>query len=107
MSKSRWLLALVFLGSIALVPVTSRANASDPGFGSPSICDAVVGNLVKNCGFETGDFPPWTATPAESLSLVPFGPPIAATSLHSSQAKSLLTSTSPRLLRLRPGGASF
>ena len=25
-----------------------------------SICDAVVGNLVTNCGFETGDFTGWT-----------------------------------------------
>jgi hypothetical protein len=25
-----------------------------------SICDAVAGNLVANCGFETGDFTSWT-----------------------------------------------
>ena len=25
-----------------------------------SICDAVAGNLVTNCGFETGDFTGWT-----------------------------------------------
>jgi hypothetical protein len=25
-----------------------------------SICDATVGNLVSNCGFETGDFTSWT-----------------------------------------------
>jgi hypothetical protein len=25
-----------------------------------SICDAAVGNLVANCGFETGDFTSWT-----------------------------------------------
>jgi hypothetical protein len=27
-----------------------------------SICDAVVGNLVTNCGFETGDFTGWSNT---------------------------------------------
>jgi hypothetical protein len=25
-----------------------------------SVCDAVAGNLVTNCGFETGDFTGWT-----------------------------------------------
>jgi hypothetical protein len=33
-----------------------------PGFAGSvdSICDAVAGNLVSNCGFETGDFTDWT-----------------------------------------------
>ena len=26
----------------------------------PSICDSVANNLIKNCGFETGDFSDWT-----------------------------------------------
>jgi len=34
-----------------------------PTFAS-SICDAVSGNLVSNCGFETGDFTSWTVTNA-------------------------------------------
>ena len=33
-----------------------------PGFASPSLCDAVSGNRVMNCGFETGDFTNWTPT---------------------------------------------
>jgi hypothetical protein len=33
-----------------------------PSFASPSLCDAVTGNLVMNCGFETGDFTDWTPT---------------------------------------------
>jgi hypothetical protein len=28
----------------------------------PSICDAVSGNLITNCGFETGDLSGWTVT---------------------------------------------
>jgi MYXO-CTERM domain-containing protein len=32
-----------------------------PAFGSSvSICDGVSGNLVQNCGFETGNFSSWT-----------------------------------------------
>ena len=61
MPKSRGLLAFAILGSIALVPV---ANASDPF--RASICDHVAGNLVMNCGFETGNFSDWTVTPAAS-----------------------------------------
>lgn len=57
MSKSRCLLVLVFLGSIALVPMGSWANAIHPD--QPSICDAVAGNLVmtavlKRATFRTG-----------------------------------------------------
>jgi uncharacterized protein (TIGR03437 family) len=37
-----------------------------PGFAAAnqSICDAVPGNLVANCGFETSDFTDWTITAA-------------------------------------------
>jgi hypothetical protein len=34
-----------------------------PGFASPSLCNAIAGNLVPNCGFETGDFTGWTVAP--------------------------------------------
>ena len=54
MSKSRCLLAFAILGSIALVPVASWADALHPD--PANISDAVAGNLVKKCGFETGDF---------------------------------------------------
>ena len=40
----------------AIVP----ASGGDP----PSICNAIAGNLVSNCGFETGSFSGWTTTPA-------------------------------------------
>jgi hypothetical protein len=65
MSKSRCFVALVFLGSIVFLPIASRADAihSDPA----SICDAVAGNLVINCGFETlPPFSNWTVTDAAS-----------------------------------------
>ena len=35
-----------------------------PTFAASSICGAVSGNLILNCGFETGDFTDWTATDA-------------------------------------------
>jgi hypothetical protein len=31
-----------------------------PAMAGGSLCDAVAGNLVTNCGFETGDFTGWT-----------------------------------------------
>ena len=34
--------------------------ATAPAWASSSVCDAVAGNLVTNCGFETGDFTGWT-----------------------------------------------
>jgi hypothetical protein len=34
--------------------------AAVPGFAGASLCDATAGNLVPNCGFETGDFTSWT-----------------------------------------------
>jgi hypothetical protein len=36
--------------------------ASSPAWAAASICDAVAGNLITNCGFETGDFTGWTLT---------------------------------------------
>ncbi len=42
-------------------------------WGSTSICSAITGNLVSNCGFESGDFTGWTLigndVPGESGSL--------------------------------------
>jgi hypothetical protein len=42
---------------------------ASPSFASPSICDAVSGNLVTNCGFETGDFTDWTTSGGTNLNV--------------------------------------
>src|SRR5947208_8894751 len=51
------------LASIAIA-VVMGAIVSGLGSGSaiaiPSICDSVTGNIVSNCGFETGTFASWT-----------------------------------------------
>ena len=50
-------------GSIAIA-VVMGAIVSGLGSGSaiaiPSICDGIAGNIVSNCGFESGDFTSWT-----------------------------------------------
>ncbi|MGB0062881.1 MAG: PEP-CTERM sorting domain-containing protein [Terracidiphilus sp.] len=45
-------LAVVSTFAVVALPLTAHATSS--------ICDAVAGNLVSNCGFETGDFTGWT-----------------------------------------------
>jgi hypothetical protein len=65
-----------------LAVVAAKANATKVAVlptANPdraSICDAVAGNLVKNCGFETGDFSDWTVKFAPS----PFGPTLEVAS---------------------------
>ncbi|HTW65673.1 MAG TPA: hypothetical protein VME17_13695 [Bryobacteraceae bacterium] len=53
----------ILLVAVALVSVPAWADkvvpTGGPGTDSPSICDAITGNLVSNCGFETGDFTSW------------------------------------------------
>lgn len=44
---------LVLVCAFAVMALTLRAE-------SLSTCDSVAGNLVANCGFETGDFTGWT-----------------------------------------------
>ncbi len=63
------LLALLLLGA---VPAGGQAKKPGTAGGAkgvdrPSICDAIPGNLVQNCGFETGDFTDWTATGADTF----------------------------------------
>jgi hypothetical protein len=64
-SKSKVFLGLVLVGLLVLTAPTAllaqkAAPPSVPAVDPPSICDAVAGNLVANCGFETGTFASWT-----------------------------------------------
>jgi PEP-CTERM motif-containing protein len=59
--------------TIVLTAIVVVVGAIVSGLGSgsalavASICDAIAGNLVKNCGFETQpDFTDWTTIPAAS-----------------------------------------
>jgi MYXO-CTERM domain-containing protein len=42
-----------------------------PALATPSLCDAVSGNLVKNCGFETGTLANWTRTESINDTIIP------------------------------------
>jgi hypothetical protein len=46
----------LFLSAAALLTLIVAPVSA----GSISICDQVAGNLVQNCGFETGSLGPWT-----------------------------------------------
>ncbi|MBA2590402.1 MAG: hypothetical protein H0U98_17450 [Alphaproteobacteria bacterium] len=47
------------LAATALLAIGSgSANAT------PSLCNAVAGNLLQNCGFESGSFSGWNTSPA-------------------------------------------
>jgi hypothetical protein len=50
-----YLKRLVFLGAVLglVLPNLAMANITEP-------CTSVPGNLIVNCGFETGDFTGWT-----------------------------------------------
>jgi len=42
-----------------------------PSFGGTlSICDHIAGNLVRNCGFETGDFTDWTHSGSSAFTFI-------------------------------------
>lgn len=64
--------ALAVLGVAALpvfaqkTPLPNAPSAPD----EPMICDAIAGNLVSNCGFETGDFSDWTLSGNTSFTVV-------------------------------------
>jgi hypothetical protein len=45
-------------------PAQAKPIVPSGGIDPPSVCDAIAGNLVVNCGFETGNFAGWTTTPA-------------------------------------------
>jgi hypothetical protein len=63
--KIRWSFALLVLVCAAALPLSA---------GSVSLCDAQAGNLVVNCGFETGDFSGWTTGGNFAFTSVQNGP---------------------------------
>lgn len=78
LSRFQTFFSLVFLSALALMlPSVSYANkivptgpvAPDP----PSICNGVSGNIVTNCGFETGFFTGWTLSNTNATSVESFG----------------------------------
>jgi hypothetical protein len=78
------LLALLLFGAVpargqAKQPAGWAGGGGGAGTGAdppPSICDAIPGNLVQNCGFETGDFTNWTvvANNTPVCNAMTFGP---------------------------------
>ncbi len=48
--------------TLALAAVVVLGFAAPTIKAAPSACDAVSGNIVLNCGFETGTFSSWTQT---------------------------------------------
>jgi PEP-CTERM motif len=52
-SKPKIFHLALFLGALALA-------LASPAMADPSVCDAVAGNLVANCGFEASSVAPWT-----------------------------------------------
>jgi len=63
----------VFGFSLLLAAAIGFGRLSTPAAAAPSICDAIPGNLIVNCGFEMGNFPSlrgWTQSGNISLTFV-------------------------------------
>jgi hypothetical protein len=56
----RNLLRIALLAAVAGLSSILSGFGSAPAIATPSLCDSIAGNLVANCGFETGDFTGWT-----------------------------------------------
>ena len=48
---------------------------TSPAWAAASICDSIAGNVIVNCGFETGDFTGWTLTGNTGFTGVTSGSP--------------------------------
>jgi hypothetical protein len=79
--------ALLGLAGSAQAKAILPSSVADP----PSVCDAIAGNLVANCGFETGDFTAWTTTPAMMGSVFD----VADFAAHSGTFGAFLAATTP------------
>src|SRR5690242_19872650 len=58
----RMLSRIAWLVPAAGAAMLSLAFSSGAAMAAPSACDAVAGNLIVNCGFESGNFSGWTVT---------------------------------------------
>jgi hypothetical protein len=58
--KRTWLAAIAATAMGVVLPLSGA-------FASPSLCDSIVGNLIGNCGFETGDFTDWTVIAGDTF----------------------------------------
>jgi hypothetical protein len=62
--------------SLAIVAAaTLLAAGSGSANATPSFCDAAAGNLIQNCGFESGTFSNWNTVPAATGSVFGVGGP--------------------------------
>src|SRR5262249_959472 len=50
---------LLFVAATGLGSILAGSGTM-PAMAVPSLCDSISGNLVTNCGFETGNFSGWT-----------------------------------------------
>ncbi len=58
----RAILLLVTVAFASIPAWADRAVPRSPGLDPPSLCDALAGNLVVNCGFESGSLGTWTVS---------------------------------------------
>ncbi len=66
--RSTVVLGLLFGASVLFA---AKSNPTPPNYTDPpSVCGGIAGNLVANCGFETGDFTGWTVVDATNNTFV-------------------------------------
>ena len=58
------------MGKLMKLMLLGLTMAALPGFADASLCDSAPGNLVQNCGFETGDFTNWTVLNNDGFTMV-------------------------------------
>jgi hypothetical protein len=65
----KYVLGIGVLLSFSFAAVAKNLPETQGGIDDPSVCDAVDGNLVLNCGFEAGTYPPpnWTVSGDQSF----------------------------------------
>src|SRR5262245_2475324 len=56
--------------SLSLAAAIAFGSLSAPAAAAPSICDAITGNLIVNCGFERGNLRNWTPSGNISFTFV-------------------------------------